>query len=255
MTERSSVIGRGSIEHDDASAASPRLAYRADASAAVRADAPNNLRAALRQATSELHGQLDHAPDQRALLAPGLTLERYASIMSKHHRALAIGEAALAALESAWPSGLPPYRPRLPALEADLATLDAAPRSTPSLEPPGPPMAGMEAAQARGRYLGTRYVLEGSTQGAVFIARRLEQHLPDLGARAFDYWRLQAEEAPAWHALTRTLASLPVSGLLGSAAIAAAGDTFAGFLRAFDLDAPAPSHAREPDLAQVGERR
>ena len=72
------------------------------------ADAPLDLRTALRQATAELHRHLDRAPEPRALLTPGLTLEPYASIMSKHHRALAVGESVLATREDARPTGVPP---------------------------------------------------------------------------------------------------------------------------------------------------
>ena len=223
------------------------------------ANAPPDLRAALRHATAELHRHLDRAPDQGALLAPDITLGRYATIMEKHLHALAIAEAALASLEHARPSALPPYRPRLPALEADIAALAAQGHSTTRpgthVAPSAEAAPAMDGVLACGRYLGTRYVLEGSTRGAAAIAPRLALHLPTLSANAFDFWRLQAEEAPAWQALALTLAALPARGDLASAAIAAARDTFVVFLRAFGLDAPEPSRPHVADVDRVGVRR
>ncbi|MBA2666380.1 MAG: biliverdin-producing heme oxygenase [Trueperaceae bacterium] len=232
---------------DDASAASAQP--DGDATAAP------DLRAVLRLATAELHRYLDRAPDHRALLAPDITLQRYTTIMAKHHHALTISEATLVSLEHAHPSYLPPYRRRLPALDADLATLGTPGRSTiqpgASDVPSAEPATAMDPSVARGRYLGTRYVLEGSTQGAAFIARRLEEHLPALSANAFAYWRVQAEEAIAWQAFARSLASLPARGELASAAIAAARDTFGAFLRAFGVDAPEASLPPEPEGPRV----
>ena len=246
MARQAFAIAGGPAPRDDEDGTSARPADRADA-------APD-LRSVLRQATAELHRVLDRAPEQRALLAPGIALEEYAAIMAKHHRALAIGEASLAALEAACPTGVPPYRPRLPALEADLAALDAPPPSGSRFEADRRPPVGPATAGARGRYLGTRYVLEGSTQGAVFIAQRLERHLPVLAPQAFAYWRLQAEEAPAWKALSAHLASLPAQGPVATAAIAAAKAAFLEFLRAFDLEAHEAMRPRMSDAAPDGER-
>lgn len=218
--------------------------------AGAAANAPSDLRTALRQRTTELHRRLDRLPEQRALLAPGLTIKRYVAIMTRHRRALAACETELAALAGARPDGLAPYRTRLPALDTDLARL-AAPR------PRGPatarvPRSGAAAApnvdseRARGtdpapakrlgRYLGTRYVLEGSTQGAIAIARCLTRHLPELRTGAFRYWRVQTDEAPGWHALAAMLAALPGRGPTAEAAVQAACDAFCVFLAAFASD-------------------
>lgn len=251
MAERTRASGSGRIEVDDASAL--------NAPSGDAADAPPDLRTALRNATTELHRDLDHAPEQRALLAAAITLGDYATIMTKHRHALASAEATIASLDHARASDLPPYRPRLPALEADLASLGASGLSATEAGAHDMPAveaeAAMDASVARGRYLGTRYVLEGSTLGAAAIARRLERHLPELRASAFAYWRVQAEEAPAWQAFALTLASLPSHGPLASAAIAAAGDTFGAFLRAFGLEAPHPDHPIPADPEPAGARR
>lgn len=49
-----------------------------------------------------------------------------------------------------------------------------------------------------GAYLGARYVLEGSAQGGLFIARCLEKSLPDICNEAFSFWVLQRQAAEQW---------------------------------------------------------
>ena len=203
-----------------------------------------DLRSALRAATHALHRRLDHAPEQRALLAPELRVEHYLGIMTRHRRALAESEAVLSALEHARPSALPAYRPRLDALDADIVRLQGGTHAHAGSEAPTSGSDGvLDADVATGRYLGTRYVLEGSTQGAAAIARRLEHHLPALRRDAFAYWDLQADETERWHALANLLAALPASDRRARAAIDAARDAFGAFLRAFDIDRDEGSEA------------
>lgn len=248
-----------------------------------------DLRDALRRATKDLHQQLDQAPEQRALLQPGLTVERYGTILHMHLHALTISEASLAALELARPDDLAPYRSRLPALEAELAALAAlstlaptwaptwatshgagpslgttptstwAPNQTATrLEPTVPPVAlrpvgaapDTDPALALGTYLGVRYVLEGSTQGAAVILRRLLRNLSEWGTHAFGFWRVQADEAPAWQALAEKLATLPARGPLAESATTAARGTFEVYLRAFGVTAPERDHAHSPHPGQ-----
>lgn len=226
-----------------------------------------DLRDALRRATKDLHQQLDQAPEQRALLQPDLTVERYGTILHMHRHALTISEASLAALELARPDDLAPYRSRLPAIEAELAALAAlstlaptwAPNQTPTrLEPAAPPVAlrpvgaapDTDPALALGAYLGVRYVLEGSTQGAAVILRRLLRNLPEWGTHAFGFWRVQADEAPAWRALAEKLATLAARGPLAESATTAARGTFEVYLRAFGVTAPERDHAHSPHPGQ-----
>lgn len=235
-----------------------------------------DLRDALRRATKDLHRQLDQAPEQGTLLQPGLTVERYAAILHMHLHALTICEAALAALEEARPNDLAAYRPRLPALEEELAALatlaptwapsraSAPSRRTTPTRPPdhaatrseaAPPSVahrpasagfGSDPALALGAYLGVRYVLEGSTQGAAVILRRLLHHLPEHGTHDFGFWRVQADEAPAWRALAEKLTTLSAQGALAASATAAARGTFEVYLRAFGVTAPERDHAQAP---------
>lgn len=194
--------------------------------------APSDLRTALRLRTAGAHRRLDRLPMQRALLRPGLTLPEYARILACHARAHARCEAELDHLEAARPADLAPYRPRLPALRADLARLPAAatvPARTLAVPVVGAPR---DDVDAEGRYLGLRYVLDGATQGARGIAPRLAEHLPELPAGPFAFWRLQLDEAGAWHDVTRALAARPADGPVANAAVAAAGEAFEAFLAA-----------------------
>lgn len=199
-------------------------------------EAPSDLRTALRLRTAGAHRRLDRLPMQRALLRPGLTVSEYARILACHARAHARCEAELDHVAAGRPDDLAPYRPRLPALRADLARLPVEPAATTvparalAIPAVGAPRDDLDA---EGRYLGLRYVLDGATQGARGIAPRLAEHLPELSAGAFAFWRLQLNEAGAWRAFTRALAVRPADGRLAEAAVAAAGEAFETFLEAF----------------------
>jgi heme oxygenase len=198
--------------------------------------APSDLRTALRLRTAGAHRRLDRLPMQRALLQPGLTLPEYGRILACHARAHARCEAQLDQVAAACPDDLAPYRPRLPALRADLArlpgdpTVATGPARTLAVPAVGAPR---DDRDAEGRYLGLRYVLDGATQGARGIAPRLAEHLPELLAGPFAFWRLQLDEAGAWRDVTRALAARPADGRLADAAVAAAGAAFEAFLAAF----------------------
>lgn len=198
-------------------------------------EAPSDLRAALRRRTAASHRRLDGLPQQRALLRPGLTLERYAAILAGHARAQARCEARMARVAAARPADLPSYRSRLPALKADLARLPAVPESPDPTRPPAAESiaAPGDALEAEGRYLGLRYVLDGATQGARWIAPRLAETLPELSAGRFAFWRLLRDEAQAWDEVTAVLTARPPEGRLARAAIAAACEAFDVYLKAF----------------------
>jgi heme oxygenase len=178
---------------------------------------------------------LDRLPSQRELLAPGLTLGRYARIMHAHAGALRRCEAMLAAASGGRPTELAAYVPRGTALHADLARLpDVAP--DPAVREPARQQGEARGTPPRtvheleGRYLGLRYVLEGATQGARVISRRLSQHLPELLEGRFAYWRVQQREAAAWTELLRVLAARPSGDRREEAAVVAAREAYGTFL-------------------------
>jgi heme oxygenase len=166
-------------------------------------------------------------------MRPGLDLASYAAILQRFAAAYARIEPPLLTLAPGKPARLPDYKPRLPALRADLAGLGAtaiAPGRAPLELPPG--------ADTTAHYLGMRYVLEGATQGARLISARLEANLPQLRAGCFAYWRLQREAAADWPALCDCLdQGQPdqAEDLLRAAEAA-----FGVFIDAFDALAPAP---------------
>lgn len=235
-------------------------------------ETPADLRAALRQRTAAAHRRLDGLPQQRALVRPGLTRAEYVAILSSHARAQAACEARMARVAAARPADLAPYRSRLPALRADLARLSEVPaaRGRPAAQasqavpadpalpalpadPTTPPAADAHAApldpvEAEGRYLGFRYVLDGATQGARWIAPRLAENLPEIASEGFAFWRLQQDEATTWPEVTRALAARPAHGRLARAAAAAACEAFDVFLVAFGAVEGAPGARAEGEL-------
>lgn len=123
--------------------------------------------AALRQATSSLHHEVEHRID---FLSPDLTLSRYVRILQAFHAFFAPAEAEMAARCPAEHRDLWAGRERAHRLLDDLAALGAAPTDTGSSEWCVPDVSG------EGRWLGALYVLEGSTLGGQVISRHLEGH-------------------------------------------------------------------------------
>lgn len=227
-------------------------------------DAPPDdpdLHAALRAGTDALHRRLDGHAWQRAVLQPGLTLDVYAAYLASHAVAYERCEPDIAALEDWRPDGLPPYEPRIPALRADLASIEAIIGHR--VEPPaggddlvmngvstgranGPAGGADDDDDARrlGRYLGVRYVLDGATQGGFVIAARLTSFLPTLADGPFAFWDRLAAEASTWDRLKQVLATRAPDDDVAEAALPAAQETFTVFLKAFDVhDGDEPSVA------------
>lgn len=192
-----------------------------------------DLHALLRQQTADLHRRLDRAPALLTLMRPGLTPSGYAEALRRYEAAHAGVEPALQALAPACPPGLPPYRSRLPALHADLAWLQAPP-------PALPERGGAEPAMGPAAYLGMRYVLEGSTQGARVISARLARHLPQACEQASAFWRLQACAAADWPALCACLDRPPRDAVEQADILQGARFAFATFIDVF-LAAEPPS--------------
>lgn len=188
-----------------------------------------SLHARLRRHTASLHQRLDAAPPLRALLRPGLDQYTYAAILQRFASAYAELEPPLLALEKQRPASLAAYRQRLPALQVELSHLPRVPTPAVPVTLLLPHEADMEAAH----YLGMRYVLDGSTQGARVIAGRLAQHLTTPVAGQFAFWQRQREAAEEWPSLLAHLADLPVSGREADAMLAAATAVFTVFIAAF----------------------
>ncbi|WP_386114904.1 biliverdin-producing heme oxygenase [Thiohalocapsa marina] len=159
----------------------------------------------LRKRTASWHSRLDRLPALRVLMRPELSLAAYTRALFGLLQAHAQVERRLDGLAADCPPGLPPYRPRLPALQLDVQRLGAT-ATAPPLEPLAdahsreqPPLPATPAS-----YLGVRYVLEGATQGATILSAAVARRLPQLVASgAFNYWELQKTAASDWEALTQ----------------------------------------------------
>lgn len=131
---------------------------------------PSALHQRLRQATKEPHHALDHHPILSALLGPDVSLIQYGNALAALHGVYAHTEAAILKYLQVHP-GLFDYGPRrkLPALEADLATLNRAPLPIHTTCP---------RLDSVGALFGMLYTLEGATLGGHFIAGKLRLALP-----------------------------------------------------------------------------
>lgn len=208
---------------------------------------PASLHQQLKAATSNWHSRLDSTPALRQLIRPDLTLEQYLEalhgLMLAHTEVEQWLQQMTDACMDVCPHELPPYRPRVPALAADLTRLATrtAPWTSPSVVRPSSeasrqsntnrspplPVEGVQLAQqavpttaevskapsldeARAHYLGIRYVLEGASQGGKMISTRVATQLPQLQAEeAFAYWTLLDAASDDWTALSQNLARAP----------------------------------------------
>lgn len=158
---------------------------------------------ALRQATQDLHRQLEATPCMARLGADDLDAGSLARALSVLHTGFSAVEVPLRA--EPW------YRPQAPALAADLARLPAMPArgegEVPALD--------QEAAR-----LGAAYVLIGSRLGAKSIARRLRETLGPEFVADSAYYGAEADHAPEqWASLQqRLVAAAPDSAPAASAA-------------------------------------
>ena len=154
----------------------------------------------LKAATRPLHQQLDAAPLLKALLKPTLDHATYVRVLKTLAIAHAQAESRLGALSVLRPTGLPRYVPRLPLLQQELCALEGRAVAL-DLETPHPaPLSSVN------HYIGLRYVLEGSSQGAPFILNRLAINPALLPLGPNGYWPRLAGQTAGWHALLELLA-------------------------------------------------
>jgi heme oxygenase len=120
----------------------------------------------LRQATKQSHHLLDHHPLLAPLVRQDLTVLQYGNALAALHGVQQRAEAGILAFLAGHP-GLFDYQSRLKvaALESDLAALG---RSPIGITTPFP------TPRTVGALVGLLYVIEGSTQGGLMIARLLQ---------------------------------------------------------------------------------
>lgn len=153
------------------------------------------------------------------------TRDRYRALLGRLAVAYRRIEPALLAAPSFMPAGLPAYRPRLAALERDLAALPGR-----DVRAGGAPirLASREAC------LGARYVIDGSALGARAMAERLAAQAPELLGQASSYWDVQGQALADWPETCRLLRTFDADSAEAERAVAAARDAFGIFIDAFD---------------------
>lgn len=172
----------------------------------------------LRQATAELHRQLDQLTPIRALLGPRVAPAELAVVANGLSRCFAWLDPCLARAErtQGLPAGCRPYQPRSAWLSAPL-TIEPRPAE----------------ALNDGAYWGARYVVEGSTLGSRLILRRL-QEVGHLAPESLEYWRNQVDESVYWPEFRRALNDQLRPPAECQAAVDAARRVFARFIDEFD---------------------
>jgi heme oxygenase len=161
------------------------------------------MRQMLRRHTAPLHRKLDSLPALCALLKPALSLSEYHRTLNGYALAYESLEAGLGRVEMTPNLGtVAAYTPRLPALLQDLDQLR---RWTGISRRAAPLDHERSRVNTEWHYWGSRYVLEGATQGSRLIALQLRKNLPQLAPRAFAFWELQLRLGPQWAAVCEHL--------------------------------------------------
>jgi heme oxygenase len=185
---------------------------------------PSPILDALRGATRDLHARLDA---ELGLTGPSLSRARYVSFLRGTAAVMIPLERALGVLP-AWPEALPDAasRRRAHLLALDLRALDAGDAQE------GPPLRVADLAEA----FGCAYVSEGSTLGAVVLARAIEPALGLSPERGTAYLRAYGDAVgPRWRAFVGHLEAFAAGlddagrGALVGSAVA----TFGAFADAF----------------------
>jgi heme oxygenase len=180
----------------------------------------------LYEASHDLHARLDSHPLMTGLFSTDLDQPHYIRVMSALHRGLAPVEKQLLDWETRQGHGtLPAYQPRLPLLEADLASLGVS---------QAPPVTTTWHLNSAAAHAGVRYVLEGACRGSVPILKSLGVH--DWLTDRLDFWQRQTQLAELWPRVTRGLEALNFDRAARLVATQAACRVFESYLQALDQE-------------------
>lgn len=162
------------------------------------------MHAALKQETAHLHRRLNTLPNARVLVTSRIDPSSYGAILLAFAKAYSHLEDAIIQLEEKVDLGIvQKYTPRLVAIRHDITSLHKSVALNYGRR--DAVVSGGAPAHDLARYLGLRYVIDGSTQGGAFIARRLRKTLPELTQNAFAFWTVQEEAAACWPGLCETI--------------------------------------------------
>lgn len=192
---------------------------------------PDTLMIRLKAETRELHTYAEKRPLQQQIAGGTVDRAAFAAYLGQLYLAHHALESALARSRGLRPeisAVATTERMRVPELERDLEYYGIDPTA---LGPdPATTRFAAEVAEtersAAVALLGPLYVLEGSTNGGRFLARRLRQAW-DLDGRGLDYLDPYGEEQPQrWAEFKLQMDSLPLSAAERDAVVAAAAATF-----------------------------
>lgn len=201
--------------------------------AADKAACYPSMHSALKYETLQLHRELDSLPNLRILLQPALSMAEYCRILAAYAQVYSHVEQHLIQIEKTITlDTLPGYTPRLPSLCNDLRSL-AVPvdlRQSETLS-----TSQLTRHQGMCHYIGLRYVLEGATQGSMFIAKRLEKNFPLLASKAFSFWNMQLEASRQWPQFCEFINQPAKCRVCERQMIQAAENTFRIFIECFSF--------------------
>lgn len=167
-------------------------------------NSPNTLRSLLRAHVWPLHQRLDQSPTLQALTRPDLDAPSYSRVLGRFRTAYQHIEPNVAALERVvkhdiGQAAIPAYQPRLPSLKNEHALFSRSEPSDPVASTLLPPLPEVRCPLST--YLGSRYVLEGASQGTPHVLRALQHHHPEWPLHPEGYWHTLLAQVPAWRQL------------------------------------------------------
>ena len=206
----------------------------------INSDDQTAISSLLKESTAQLHIQAEHHPLQQKLIKGQATRSEYAAWLGQMlhiHTALDAALTTAAANTPSVNSLFQPHHRRRELALADLAALGI----NPSTIIPGPSTRAFAArmsevgALAPTSLLGALYVIEGSSNGGVFISKAVERALdlaPGTATRAINPHAGSTRDN--WGQFKTTIDSLPFTASERAAIVELAGETFKAITSVMD---------------------
>jgi heme oxygenase len=150
------------------------------------------------------------------LTNPGLTLDRYLGAMIALQRAYQEIDRLLVQACDWCPAALPPYIPRVPGINRDLAAMALIPHDL----RPASVHCGLQPPDTEAKYLGVRYVVEGAQLGSRVIYSHLQEAFGEFNEFG-TFWTPGSIFPCSWPHLLKILGQMESRESLAAAARAA----------------------------------
>ena len=190
----------------------------------------------LRKATSRLHKRVDRGSVLTSLTSPGVTRDLYCTAMLGLRLAYEEIDSALISASAACPRGLSAYTPRVPAIDRDLAAMNASSENLRS----EPGRARLKSPETQSAYLGMRYVVEGAQLGGRVIYGHLYLTFGAELNRCGSFWLPGAIPQSSWPDLLKSLALIITRESLGRCGLVSARDLSSHGVESGDTRTGAP---------------